>query len=66
MSSLEKQLEKARENWIRAAKKKSEPEMKMWQRWGEIIKREITNRIGKPAEDLFETAKKIFNAKEEK
>ena len=70
MSSLEKQLEKARENWIRAAKKKSEPEMRMWQKWGEIIKRQIAERIGKPLEEkienTFESAKKIFNAKEEK
>lgn len=60
MVDLQEQLERARENWIRAAKKKSEPEMRMWQRFGEMIKREIAKRMGKPIEDLYEKAEEIF------
>jgi len=61
MSDLQAQLKKARENWVKAAKKNSEAEMKMWQKYGEMIKREIAKRMGKPEElDLL----KIFDGKE--
>jgi len=61
--TLEDSLINARKRWVEARKKNDLKMMSLWERVGKSIKKQIEERIQKPSEDLYETAKNIFGGK---
>ena len=64
MADPQKELQKCRDNWVKAARKKDETMMGLWAKMGNYWKRVIAEKINKPVEDLFEKAKEIFEGRE--
>jgi len=66
MTDLGKELIQCRKRWVEAKRRGDVSMMGLWERVGKSIRERIAKRMGKPIEDTFEFAKKLFGGEEGK